>query len=138
DYTVYTYTSNGTTIVYQFSVQNGYDVFEMFFDIQNDNLGMAKFYEIKQSLDDTHGSMSWFIGQQEPLFLWTWQINADDSIFLTMAYTAAVHYEMMIYPDNSGHLEIYNENARYMEFLWNGNGSGSWTNHQSGESGSWN
>ncbi|MDQ7916586.1 hypothetical protein RBU60_03285 [Mesonia sp. MT50] len=140
DYDVYTYTVGGTTLIYQFSVQNGEEVFELFQDIDGDELDMMLLYEVRQSMDGATGTASfYFFGAA---ITWTWQVNADESILMTMQIPNGINggilYEAMLYPDNSGYLSFYVGNDLNLEYHWSGDGSGTWVNHTNNESGSWN
>lgn len=139
DYTVYTYSYGEMTMIYQFSVQNGYDVFELFYDYKNE-LGIIKFFEIRQSLDGTHGTMSYFgnaDGSGGGFWNWEWTLAADGTIYVTMDMFGVYVYEMVLNPDNSGHLEIYTNGNMYVKYTWTASGSGTWNNYSDGTSGSW-
>lgn len=140
DYTVYTYTYSGLTYVYQFSVQDGQEVFELFHNYGDSETGLMLIYELRQSMDGSNGSASFYIFGQA--LTWTWQINADGSTFITMEIpnniNGGVLYEAMLYPDNSGYLNFYIGNDLNLEYHWSSDGSGTWINHANNQNGSWN
>lgn len=138
DYTVYTYSYGGATIAYQFSVQNGMDVVEVFYSSPETN-GFVRYMELQQSQDGQNGSLK-FIGLEDDSYVyqWVWEVNADDSMDITFNVADdSIMYEMHYNPDMSGNLEIYWDNTLQTEFHWNADGSGSWINHSTGENGSW-
>ncbi|HLS30800.1 MAG TPA: hypothetical protein VK021_08090 [Flavobacteriaceae bacterium] len=137
-YTVYTYSYGEATIAYQFSVQNGMNVVEIFYSGFETN-GFVKYMELRQSQDDQNGSLK-FLGFEDYdyLYQWVWEVNSDDSIDITFNMADDVaKYEMHYNPDMSGTLKIYYENELNLEYSWNVDGSGNWINYITGESGSW-
>lgn len=137
DYTVYTFTAGGVTTIYQFSVQNGQEVFELFQSYEEGGLGLTKLYEIRQSMDGTSGTASFYIFGAA--VTWTWQINADGSVFITYGVGGStLVYEAQLNPDGSGYLKVYLTDSLQTEYHWSADGSGTWTDNTTGESGSWN
>lgn len=138
-YTVYTYSYLGyITIAYQFSVQNGMDVVEIFYSSTETN-GFIKYIDIRQTQDGKSGTMK-FLGlyMDDYVYQWDWQENPDGSLFITMHNSGFnINYEMMYYPDQSGYLKYYWDGQLQMEFHWNANGSGTWVDYSTSTNGSW-
>lgn len=141
DYTVYTYTvtSGGETfkMIYQFSVQNGMDVFELF--MSSEKIGTVKWFEIRQSQDGKSGTMtSSLLGVTA--FTWTWEIQPDGEIFITYSYgsgdyksTWKLHYN----EDMSGNMKLYSQGQLTLEYTWDATGHGTYINYIDGTNGSW-
>ncbi len=137
DYTVYTYTYENETIAYQYSTQNGMEVIEIFVDDGTTN-GFIKLMEIQQTPDGTQGTLTFYDSNDGVDIYWTWQIFPDDHVKITFNNgTSTMNMEMNYYPDMSGDLKIFEDNALTLEWTWNSDGSGTWVNHGSNESGSW-
>lgn len=140
DYTVYTYTvttGEGTVkMVYQFSVQNGQNVFELFMGTSKLE-GLVKLFEIRQNKEGTKGTMKMFIFGQV-VSTWTWEIQADSSVFMTYTNSNdSFSMELTYNEDQSGHMELHSTGSLSVEYTWDSAGHGTWTNHKTGESGSW-
>lgn len=142
NYTVYTYSYGGeVTIAYQFSVQDGMDVVEIFYSSPETN-GFVKYMDIRQTQDGNNGTMKFFgFEDGSYLYKWTWQINDDGSILINFNIgqdiDGNISYEMLYHEDMSGYLKYYEGSTLSLEFNWNANGSGNWTNYLDGTSGSW-
>jgi|GEM_PF-2493877 len=137
DYTVYTYSYGYTTIAYQFSIQNGMNVVEIFYSDEETN-GFIRYMELRQSLDDTHGSLKFLGDEDYYVYEWTWQVNPDDSMDVTMTvFDEDWKFELTYYPDMSGSLIMIIDGEIDSEYHWNADGSGTWIDHTFDESGSW-
>lgn len=141
DYTVYTYTVKSSDqiieMIYQFSVQNGMDVFELF--MGSNKLEMMKMFEIRQTQDGKSGTMtSSLFGLSA--FYWTWEIQNDGSLFITYIIgsgdyksTWKLHYNK----DMSGNMKLFKQGNLGMEYTWDSTGHGTWSNYWEETNGSW-
>lgn len=137
-YTVYTYSYMGyITIAYQFSVQNGMDVVEIFYSSPETN-GFVKYIDIRQTQDGKNGTMK-FLGldDDEYVYKWTWQTFPDESLLINMDMYGFANYEMLYYPDQSGYLKYFWDGQLQMEFHWDADGSGTWIDYTNSTNGSW-
>src|SRR5699024_5804636 len=141
DYTVYSFSYQGTGVIYQFSEQNGMEVIEVFISMMGSEY--FKYMEIRQTLDGKSGSMQVFGFEEEEFTAeWEWQINSDGTIDVYAGMysggNAGLVYDLHYNPDdNSGNLKVYLEGQLQAELTCYGNGSGTWINHITGETGSW-
>lgn len=138
DYTVYTYSYGSGSIAYQYSVQNGMNVLEIFISTTETD-AFIKMFEITQAQDGLSGTMTFFMFGTAAQ-TWTWQINADGSIFIVYDFGTEMYQssiELLYYPDMSGNMKLYTNGALTQEFNWDSTGSGTYTNYETGETVSW-
>lgn len=134
EYTVYTYsyTAGGemTYLIYQYSVQNGMDVVEIF--MKSDAIGTMKLASLQQRKDGKQGTMSMYI--MGFALQWTWTINDDGSVDISYILSNGNRWDLHFKEDQSGTLRYYSNSELVYEYIWTAAGSGTFTNYREGVS----
>ncbi|WP_420577926.1 hypothetical protein [Ekhidna sp.] len=146
DAVVYTYSTdsgNGTyTISYQICDEGDVYSFQMFYSENGSTPQLFIYAEQSKSGDqgymNVYGSGLGF-AETQPVIIYAWEKNADNSFTFTITDSEESYlYTINVNEDNSGDLSYVIDGTLYYEATWNATGTaGTYTNHNSGESGTW-
>lgn len=131
---------NGNTVTYEWSYQDGavaYQITELddsyYFEYFFKEAGgpYYKWFEGTQAKDGKSGSfamLDFTVDTRVEVLTYEYEIRNDGSFYGKYNYTLAGYsFIFEVKADGSGYLKSYNGTAVQIEYLWNADGSGSWT-----------
>lgn len=145
DFTVYKWTDGaGNGIAYQYSVQNGKHIVEVF--IMSNGADYLKFIHAEQDENGSQGTMRFLDadGTDPSLvsFVYTWSISSIGIRNLILEDTeGSLKVDINSNPDLSGDMRVFENGSLTGSFAWDGAGNGSWIEYNANGSvadqGSW-
>lgn len=144
NYLVYTWSAEGIDYAYQISEQNYLNVFEIFMR-ESGQTAYTRFLVAEESKDGKTGQLILLLGT-EGVLDWQWHKAANGSISFTFSQADQAGNDLSrqtctINSDQSGWMEITQDEVKQLESQWDSQGNGSWKEYSEegtlAEEGTW-